>query len=183
MAFVKEAMKDSEKLGRLQNIIQKNGRAPSALIPILREIQREYRYLPKEALEFVADALGLSAATVFAVATFYAQFPLEPAGKFDIKVCEGEDCCPEAADVYEAVRRRIDLIEKQPEIPSRFYTVEKAPCLGDCALSPVVMINDRIYVEVTPQAIDIIFDALEDSALEAGENGRHFSNGDFFPGK
>lgn len=181
MAFAKKVMEESVELSPLHNIIHKEGTAPSALIPILGEIQKQYRYLPKEALEFAAEALGLSAATVFSVATFYAQFPLEPAGKFVITVCGGEDCCDEAAEVYEAIRRRVDSINKQPEIPTRFYTVQKAPCLGACDLAPVVTINDRIYVEVTSEAIDIIFDALEGVTVQMQENGRHFSHGEFFP--
>ena len=70
------------KFERVNEIIEKHGRDQSSLVPILQEVQAEYRYLPEEILTYIATAMSLSVATVFGVATFYAQFSLEPKGKY-----------------------------------------------------------------------------------------------------
>ncbi len=63
---------------RVNEIIEKHGRSQSSLVPILQDVQAEYRYLPEEILTYVATAMGLSVATVYGVATFYASFPWSP---------------------------------------------------------------------------------------------------------
>ncbi|HCJ11310.1 MAG TPA: NAD(P)H-dependent oxidoreductase subunit E, partial [Clostridiales bacterium] len=80
---------EGRRFEKLNDIIERNGRTPSSLIPILQEVQEEYRYLPEEVLTYVATALGLPPSAVFGVATFYAQFSTEPKGRFVIKVCDG----------------------------------------------------------------------------------------------
>jgi NADH-quinone oxidoreductase subunit E len=73
-------------------ILDLNGRQPGRLIPILQQVQEEYRYLPEEILTFVATSLGLPPARVFGVATFYAHFTLKPKGKYTIRLCDGTAC-------------------------------------------------------------------------------------------
>ena len=82
----------ARRLEPIDAILRKHGNQRTALIAVLQEIQDTYRYLPEDPLNYVATALGLSPATVFAVATFYAQFSLEPKGKYLVRVCDGTAC-------------------------------------------------------------------------------------------
>lgn len=146
---------------KVNEIIERHGKNQAALIPILQEVQEVYRYLPEEILTYVATALNLAPATVYGVATFYAQFSLEPKGKYVIKVCDGTACHVRGSNpVREEIRKRVGLKgEKQTTSDLRF-TVETVSCLGACGLAPVVMINDQIYGQMTPEAITIIIDKI-----------------------
>ena len=78
---------------KLDEIISANGGDKSHLIAILQKVQEEYKYLPEDALIYIGTKIeGLSPATVYGVATFYAQFSLDPKGKYEIKVCDGTAC-------------------------------------------------------------------------------------------
>lgn len=146
---------------KVNEIIEHHGTESSALIPILQEVQEEYRYLPEEILTYVATVMGLSPATVYGVATFYAQFSLEPKGKYVIKICDGTACHVRGSDpVKEAIRKRIGLKKDQNTTTDLRFSVETVSCLGACGLAPVVMINDKIYGQMTPEAINLIIDKI-----------------------
>ncbi|NLW59220.1 MAG: NADH-quinone oxidoreductase subunit NuoE [Firmicutes bacterium] len=150
------------KFEKVNEIIARLGRSRSALVPILQEVQEEYRYLPEEILTYVATALGLSPASVYGVATFYAQFSLEPKGKYVIKVCDGTACHVRGSNpVLEAIKKRVNLQGNKKTTDNLRYTVETVSCLGACGLAPVIMINDKVYGQMTPEAINIIIDELE----------------------
>ncbi|NLW59875.1 MAG: NAD(P)H-dependent oxidoreductase subunit E [Firmicutes bacterium] len=150
------------KFEKVNEIINRLGRSQSALIPILQEVQEEYRYLPEEILTYIATALGLSPASVFGVATFYAQFSLEAKGKYVIKVCDGTACHVRGSNpVLAAIKKRVNLTGDKKTTSDLRYTVETVSCLGACGLAPVLMINDKIYGQMTPEAINIILDQLE----------------------
>lgn len=146
----------------LQAVIVEKGTKPASLIPVLQALQEKYRYISEESMVEVAKALGISAATVYGVATFYAQFSLEPKGKYVIKVCDGTACHVRGSlPVYEKIRKRVKLVDGKFTTSDGLYTVETVSCLGACGLAPVVTINDQVYGQITPEAIDLIIDALE----------------------
>lgn len=146
---------------RVNEIIERHGKNQAALIPILQEVQEVYRYLPEEILTYVATALNLSPATVYGVATFYAQFSLEPKGKYVIKVCDGTACHVRGSNpVKDEIRKKVGLKGEKKTTADLRFTVETVSCLGACGLAPVVMINDQIYGQMTPEAIDIIIDQI-----------------------
>jgi len=149
------------KFERLNEIIEEHGREQSALIPILQEVQAEYRYLPEEILTYVATAMGLSAATVFGVATFYAQFSLEPKGKYVVRVCDGTAChVRHSMPVYQAIRSKLGLKDGKFTTPDMMFTVETVACLGACGVAPAMVINDKVYGKMTPEAACTIIDTL-----------------------
>ena len=152
----------TRRFARVNEIIEAHGKSQSALIPILQEVQEEYRYLPEEILTYIAMAMELAPATVFGVATFYAQFSLEPKGKYVIKVCDGTACHVRGSNpVNEAIRKRVGLVaENKKTTDDMRFTVETVSCLGACGLAPVVMINDKVYGQMTPEAINIIIDQI-----------------------
>ena len=134
----------------------------SYLIAILQKVQSIYRYLPEEALTYIGEHIdGLSPATVFGVATFYAQFSLEPKGKYEIKVCDGTACHVRGSmPVLNAVRNKLNLKDGKMTSENGLFSLETVSCLGACGLAPVVMINDKVYPQMTSDAISIVLDTL-----------------------
>jgi NADH-quinone oxidoreductase subunit E len=154
--------KAKRKLEKIQAIIEEYGATESALIPILQKVQDEYRYLPQEILTFVATALDLPPATVYGVATFYAQFSLEPKGKYLVKVCDGTAChVRKNQTVISALRRRLGLNEGQKTTPDMRYTLEVVSCIGACALAPAVVIDGTVHGQMTPEKVNKAIDELE----------------------
>jgi NADH-quinone oxidoreductase subunit E len=146
---------------KVNEIVKKYEAKESALIPILQEVQEEYRYLPEEILTYVATALDISPATVYGVATFYAQFSLDPKGKYVISVCDGTACHVRGSSpVLEAIKKKINLTEGKKTTDDLRFTVETVSCLGACGLAPVVVINEKVYGQMTPEAIELILDQL-----------------------
>lgn len=162
---VEEKTKSTERsFQRVLEIIEECGTKESALIPILQKVQDEYRYLPQEILAFIATALDVPPATVFGVATFYAQFSLDPKGKYIIKVCDGTACHVRGnSTIIDAIRNKVGLKPGQKTTKDMRYTLEMVSCLGACSLAPAVVINDKIYGNLTPEKMVKAIDDLEAS--------------------
>ncbi len=134
----------------------------SNLIAILQKVQESYRYLPEEAMIYIGTKMeGLSPATVFGVATFYAQFSLEPKGKYEIKVCDGTACHVRGSmPVLNAIRAKLNIPAGQLTSENGLFSLETVSCLGACGLAPVVVINDKVYPQMTSDAITIVLDTI-----------------------
>ena len=85
-------MLDQSYYRKTDEIISHYGKKAASLIPIMQDIQAEYRYLPGELLTYVAEQIGVNEAKAYSVATFYENFSFEPKGKYVIKVCDGTAC-------------------------------------------------------------------------------------------
>jgi NADH-quinone oxidoreductase subunit E len=154
--------KASRHFNRIQAIIQEYGATESALIPILQKVQEEYRYLPEEILTFVATALDLPPATVYGVATFYAQFSLEPKGKYVVKCCDGTAChVRKNQPIINAVRRRLGLAPESKTTDDHRFTLEVVSCIGACALAPAVVIDGKVHGQMTPEGVVAALDELD----------------------
>lgn len=146
---------------KVNEILSKYDREPSALISILQEVQAEYRYLPEEIMTYIATALGIPPSKVFGVATFYAQFSLEPQGRYVIRMCDGTACHVRGSSkVLQAVRKKLGLSGKETTTSDMQFTIETVSCLGACGLAPVVMVNDRVYGQMTPEKVNRLLDEL-----------------------
>ncbi len=147
---------------KLDEIINANGAEKSKLIAILQSVQGEYHYLPEEAMTYIGEKMdGISPATVYGVATFYAQFSLEPKGKYEIKVCDGTACHVRGSmPVLDAVRKKIKLSDGKMTTENGIFSLETVSCLGACSLAPAMVINEKIYPKMTPDAVEIIIDTL-----------------------
>lgn len=152
---------------RVLEIIEECGAKKSSLIPILQKVQEEYRYLPQEILAFVATALDVPPATVFGVATFYAQFSLEPKGKYVIRVCDGTACHVRGnKTIIDAIRKKTGLKDGQQTTVDMRFTLETVSCLGACGLAPAVVINEKIYGHMTPQKLNDAIDELNELEVQ-----------------
>ena len=146
-------MESLRKFERVMEIVDQNGRSSSRLIPILQAVQAEYRYLPEEILTFVATSLGISPARVYGVATFYSLFTLKPKGKYVVRLCDGTAChVKESIPILDRLRARLGLSEKHETTDDMLFTVETVSCLGACGLAPVVVINDDVHGQQTPDS-------------------------------
>ena len=134
------------------SILEQHGRNPSRLIPILQAVQEEYRYLPEEILAYVATSLEVPVSRVFGVATFYAHFALQAKGKYVIRLCDGTAChVKNSIPILEALREELRLTGKTTTTTDLMFTVETVACLGACGLAPVMVINDEVHGQVTPE--------------------------------
>ena len=147
---------------KLDEIMKSYDCKKSNLIAILQKVQEVYRYLPEEAMIYIGTKMeGLSPATVFGVATFYAQFSLEPKGKYEIKVCDGTACHVRGSmPVLNAIRNKLKLKEGQTTCDNGLFSLEIVSCLGACGLAPVCVVNDKVYPQMTSDAISVILDTL-----------------------
>ena len=137
---------------RLDAILAEHGYDPSLVIAIMQDIQKEYRYLPEEALCYVARKLKISEAKIYGVATFYENFSLEPKGKYVIKVCDGTAChVRKSVPILEEIRSQLGVTDKKPTTEDMMSTVETVSCLGACGLAPVCTVNDVVYPAMTPE--------------------------------
>ena len=146
----------------IEGILQSFDYKKSYLIAMLQKVQAIYKYLPEEAMTYIGEHIdGLSPATVFGVATFYAQFSLEPKGKYEIKVCDGTACHVRGSlPVLNAIKEKIKLEDGKFTTKDGLFTLEIVSCLGACGLAPVVVINEKVYPQMTPDAIVVILDTL-----------------------
>ena len=146
----------------LNRIMAKYDYQKSYLIAILQEVQSIYRYLPEEAMIYIGTKMeGLSPATVLGVATFYAQVSLDPKGKYEIRCCDGTACHVRGSmPVLNAIRARLDLKDGKFTTDNGLFSLETVSCLGACGLAPVVMINDKVYPQMTSDAIKVVVDTI-----------------------
>lgn len=157
-----------QNLAAVNRILEKNNHDSGRLIPILQEVQEEYKYLSKDAISYVATSLGLPPARVYGVATFYAHFSLEPKGKYVFKLCDGTAChVKKSHGILEALYDKLGLSEEKKTSDDQIFTVETVSCLGACGLAPVMLVNDTVYGQVTPeQAMEIVDELIAAEAAE-----------------
>jgi len=139
---------------RLESILAKHKGEEGALISVLQEVQGEFGYVPKEAIERIADTLKLFPCQVYGVVTFYSQFYLTPRGRNTVKICEGTACHVQGAKaVLSELKHRLAIKEGGTTDDLKF-TLESVRCLGTCFLAPVVMINQDYYGKLQPRDIE-----------------------------
>ena len=147
---------------KLDSILEQFEYKKSHLIAILQKVQEVYRYLPEDAMIYIGTKIeGLSPATVFGVATFYAQFSLDPKGKYEVKCCDGTACHVRGSmPVLNAIKARLNLEDGKFTTDDGLFSVETVSCLGACGLAPVVVINEKVYPQMTSDAIKVVLDTI-----------------------
>lgn len=140
-------------LSGARTILDKYTRNKNKLIPILQEIQEEYKYLPEEIMDYVSSGLNISPSTVYGVATFYTHFTLEPKGKHVIKVCDGTACHVKKSEgILEVLEKELGLGKENKTTKDMLFTLETVACLGACGLAPVVVIDEKVHGLMTPES-------------------------------
>lgn len=147
---------------KVDEIIQSCGAKKSNVIAILQKVQATFRYLPEDALTYIGTKIeGLSPATVYGIATFYNQFSLDPKGKYEIKVCDGTACHVRGSmPLLNALKAKLNLKDGKFTTDDLLFTVEIVSCLGACSLSPVIVVNGKVYPKMTTDALNTVVDTL-----------------------
>ncbi len=141
---------------RAQARIQELERLPGALLPILHALQDEFGYVDKAAIPLVARALNLSHAEVHGVVSFYHDFRRDEPGRHVLKMCRAEACQSMGCEkMIQHVENRLG-IKLGGTTEDRSFTVEAVYCLGNCALSPAVMLDGKLYGRVSSDVADFL---------------------------
>lgn len=144
---------------RVNEIIDRYGADRAASLAVLQEIQHEYNFLPRAALELVAERLGIPLGEVYHLATFYRSFTLKPRGDFRIRVCLGTACHMRGSPrLLEAFEQKLG-IKAGESTPDGVFSLEATACLGACAQAPYVMVNETPHPQLTLDRVSEVIEA------------------------
>jgi NADH-quinone oxidoreductase subunit E len=150
-----------EKFAELDEFIEKVGTGEDNLIEILHKAQDLFGYLPKEIQLYVSRSLGISAAKVNGVVTFYSYFTETPKGKHVISICMGTACFVRgASDILTALEKKLGIKTGQTTKDGKF-TIDSLRCVGACGLAPVVIADGKVHGRVEVDDLDNILVELE----------------------
>lgn len=135
-------------------IARKHSVERGAVIPILQEVQDTLGYVPKAAIQRVAGDIDVPASEIYGIVTFYAQFRLEPLGKYLIKVCHGTACHLCGAEMVADTIAQVAGAKEGETSEDKLFTIERVACVGCCSLAPCIMINSDTHGRLTPESID-----------------------------
>ncbi|MCF0109466.1 MAG: NAD(P)H-dependent oxidoreductase subunit E [Erysipelotrichaceae bacterium] len=142
-----------ESCKKIDEIVAKHKDELGPTIVMLHDVQNEFGYIPFEAMEKIAEAVGTSVAEVYGVVMFYAQFTTEPKGKHVINVCLGTACYVKGAQkIIDAVQEQIG-ISVNCTTADGLFSLDATRCLGACGLAPVVVVDGAVHGSATPAAI------------------------------
>ena len=152
---------DEEVDRELTPILQDHAPERESMIPLLQDVQGQLGYLPREAMERVAEHVNVPVSDIYGVATFYTQFHLQPQGEHRVHVCQGTACHVRGGDrILDAVTDKLD-IEPGETTPDQQFTLQRVACVGSCALAPVVMVDGEAHGRMTPQKTVSLLEQLE----------------------
>ena len=129
---------------------------PGALLPLLHAIQDNIGYVPESSYVLISKALSLSVAEVHGVVTFYHHFRTHKPGRHVMQICRAESCQAMGSEALEAHAKKCLNVDYHQTTADEAITLEPVYCLGNCALSPSVMIDDEIYGRVSPADLDAL---------------------------
>ena len=131
------------------------------IIEAFHALQREFNYIPEEALREAARVFGIAEAKAYGVATFYSYLSVEKRGKYIIRMCESAPCHVAGADdVLKALQNQLG-IKVGETTPDGKFTLELAECVGQCQATPVITINSEPIFNVTPKILPQILAAYK----------------------
>ena len=149
---------NKEKFDKLQEVIDKLKQEQGSLMPIMQHAQEIFGYLPEDVQRYIAKGLDIPLSDVYGVATFYAQFKLNPAGKYNISVCLGTACYVKGAQLVLNKLEEVLGVKAGETTADGLFTLNATRCLGACGLAPVMMVNDDVYGRLTPDQVPAIIE-------------------------
>ena len=155
MALTKAQIEQKTK--ELREFIAENKDVQGPLMPIMQKAQDLFGYLSFETQTLIADSLGIPVSEVYGVATFYAQFSLQPKGEHVISVCTGTACYVKGAQsILDEVEKLLGIHAGETTADGKF-SIQDTRCLGCCGLAPVMTIDGEVYGRLVPADVrDII---------------------------
>ena len=147
-----------EQEAELKKVIEAHKGQAGATMPVLQAAQDIFGYLPEEVQIMIAEGLDIPLSEVYGVASFYAQFSMNPKGKYQISLCLGTACYVKGAgDILTELETKLG-IKSGGITPDGKFSLDACRCIGACGLAPVMMINDEVYGRLTPDQVGPILD-------------------------
>ncbi|HOU24633.1 MAG TPA: NAD(P)H-dependent oxidoreductase subunit E [Anaerolineae bacterium] len=133
----------------------------SMLLTALYIAQEQYGYLTPEALERVADRLGLPVSEVYSAASFYSLYRTQKTGRYLLQVCDGLSChlVGGAETLVDYLSKRLGVKPGETTLDGQF-TLETVQCLASCGTSPAIRVNDALYENMTLEKVDELLETL-----------------------
>jgi formate dehydrogenase subunit gamma len=147
-------------LARVRDLIAQHRDVPGALLPLLHAVQEALGHVPDAAVPSIASALNLSRAEVHGVITYYHFFRREPPGRTVVQVCRAEACQACGAEELLQHAEHVLACARHRTRADGAVTLEPVYCLGLCASSPAIQIDDRMFVRVTPARLEALLSAV-----------------------
>jgi NADH-quinone oxidoreductase subunit E len=140
----------------IEALIEKYPSRRSAMLPLLWMVQKQERWVSQDAMKEVADILGVTAAEVYEVVSFYTMFQQKPVGKYHIGLCDTLSCA--ICGAYEVADYLKDKyqIEKGRITADGRFSIEYVECIGACSMAPALLLNEDLYGNLTPESIDAL---------------------------
>jgi len=129
---------------------------PGALLPILHGIQEKLGCVPPDAIPLIASELNLTRAEVHGVVTFYHDFRSSPPGRHVVRVCQAESCQAMGSGALTTYAKKLLGVDFHETTRDEVFSLEPVYCLGNCACSPAVMVDEEVYGRITPQRFEQI---------------------------
>ena len=145
----------------VQSAVESHRGRVGPLLPVLHSVQDKLGFVPQEAVPMIAGAMNLSRAEIHGVMSFYHDFRTEPAGQHIVHLCRAEACQAMGARGLEQHARDRLGIEFGQTTADGLFTLEPVYCLGNCACSPSIRINDEVHARVSADKFDELISRLE----------------------
>ena len=147
-----------EQEAALREVIAQHKGQPGATMPVLQAAQEIFGYLPEEVQIIIAEGLDIPLSEVYGVASFYAQFSMNPKGEHQISICLGTACYVKGAgDILTEVENKLGIKAGGITADGKF-SLDACRCIGACGLAPVMTIGSDVYGRLTPDQVGPILD-------------------------
>lgn len=157
----------AEQTHAVAQILESHAHAPGALLPVLHAVQARLGWIPPSTVPLIATALNLSRAEVHGVLSFYPHFRTAPAGRHVLQICRAESCQAMGGAVLEARARARLGVDWHQTSADGAVTLEPVYCLGNCACSPALRLDDEIVGRVDAARLDELLDTLQGNEVSA----------------
>lgn len=154
----------------LHNIVTKHLEKGGNIISLLQDTQEAFGYVPREAVQYFSDELGIAPSRFYGVATFYAQFRLKPRGKHVVTACCGTACHVQGAErLLNSVKLELKLEGDADMTTDGLFTLEKVNCVGACGIAPVVIIDKKVLGKATADKLVKEIRSVKNASQESHE--------------
>lgn len=160
-----ETYKESIESTKFTEIIKKYPEEKHYTLAILQDIQKEFNYIPKDAMVKISEYLNLPLSDIYSIATFYKALSLKPKGKYIIKVCNGTACHIRGSNILiEEISEILNILPGETT-EDGLFSIEIVNCLGACALAPVMVINGKYYGDMNKEKVKALIDEYKEGCL------------------
>jgi len=162
-----ESLVSEAEIAKIDALIHAHQAMPGGLLPLLHAIQDDLGYVPQVSYEAIAKGLNLSVAEVHGVVTFYHHFRTHKPGQHIVHICRAESCQAMGSEALEAHAKKTLNVDYHQTTADNTITLEPIYCLGNCALSPAVMIDEEVFGRVSIEDFNALIQSAKDTKVTA----------------